>query len=98
MVMIYRDIYHIFINFQFSCPTLDGHFKGQNSTTHFFGCVCIEHRVILQFSESLNPKEPGIKKSDILINNAILLICVKVRVVSLYKKIQPGLSGLLYQP
>ena len=67
MVIIYHYIFrrkcHIFFNFRLSCSNIDCHFKGQNFKTHFPGCVCIERRAILQFSEKLNPKEPGIKKT-----------------------------------
>ena len=33
-----------------------------NTSRQLFCCVCIESRAILFFSESLNPKEPFIKK------------------------------------
>ena len=66
MFIIYCNIYRrkcrIFDNFLFSRSNFDCHFKGQNFKTHLSGWVSIERRAILQFSESLNPKEPGIKK------------------------------------
>ena len=66
MVIIYRNIYHrkcrIFFNFPFPFSNFDSPFKGQNFKTHFSGSVCIERRAIMQFSESLSPKELCIKK------------------------------------
>ena len=66
MLIIYLDTYRrkcrIFVNFRFSCSNFDGNFKGQNFKTHFSRCVCIERRAVLEFSESLDPKEPGIKQ------------------------------------
>ena len=66
MLIIFHEIYrpkcHIFVKFRFSCSNFNGHFKGQNFKTHFSRCVCIERRVILKLSESLDPKEPDIKK------------------------------------
>ena len=58
--------------------------------------MCIDGRAMSIFFESFNPKESFIMKTDIQINMVILQFFVEVQVVSLYPKIQPGLSGLLY--
>ena len=69
MLIIYCDIYRrkcrTVVYFRFACSNFDGHFKGQDT---FFQLMCIERSAILQFSEILNPKEPGIKKKHILVN------------------------------
>ena len=57
----YRQKCRIFFNFLFSCSNFDSHSKGQNFNVQFSRCVCKERRAILEFSESLIPKEPGIK-------------------------------------
>ena len=66
MVIIYRNIYRrkcrIFCNFRFSCRNFDDQFEGQNFEKKICW-VCIENRAILDFSESLHPKEPFIKKT-----------------------------------
>ena len=68
--------YRIFVNFLF-LTLLDGHFKGQNFKTHFTGYVCIERRATLTFSVSFNLKKLGIRRSDNLKNEPILLLfCV----------------------
>ena len=48
--------------FRFSCTNFDDNLKGQIFKTSLSGCVCSEYRAILNISESLNQKEPGIKK------------------------------------
>ena len=48
--------------FRFSCTHFDCHSKDQSFKTAKSGCVCTECRAILKLSQSLNPKEPCIKK------------------------------------
>ena len=65
MVLIYHDIYFIKCRIWFSCSNFDDHPKGQSFKTPLSGCVSTERRAVLKVTESLNPKEPAIKKTEI---------------------------------
>ena len=86
------------MNFRISCSNFDAHLKSQNFKTHFSGCVCIERRAILQSSESLNPKEPGIKKIRYTdLKGDLTFFASRFGLCTFLKKIPPGVSALIYQ-